>query len=170
MYYVIETNYIGPNGWHEPYTDANKVEISTAPARTNGGAGEICISGWCGTVDNFEVCAHGEHATLEGARSAVYSCFAYLRDKDPHGEPYPPSEPHIVETYRLGKYHPMGADESAAWGREYISANIAADTTDERINEMADELETLANQEGYTLRGIRPLMTAWRNILKGREE
>ena len=32
MYYVIETNYVGPNQTQDQYVDVDRIDISTSPA------------------------------------------------------------------------------------------------------------------------------------------
>ena len=35
MYYIIETNYVGPNRTQDQYVDVDTIVISTSPAMTN---------------------------------------------------------------------------------------------------------------------------------------
>lgn len=148
MYYVIETNYAGPN--HDQHADADIIEISTAPAITNS-SHEVRIEGWCGTTNDWAVYAHGEYASAEEARAAIAEKFGDVRDSDPNGERFESRDEDVVETYKPGKYAMMSSQETADWSYEGIQADIEANTTDERIAELVTEYEAEANSCGYTL-------------------
>lgn len=145
MYYIIETQYVGPNQDQDQYVDVDRVEISTSPAVTNSSR-EECTEGWCGTTNDWAVYAHGEYATIEEALAAVAEKFGEVRDAD---AAYPDSG--IVETYKLGKYTPMGIEETSQWAYAGFSSEINAGTTDDRITELVAEWEGEANSEGWTL-------------------
>jgi len=149
MYYVIETNYVGPNQAQNQYADIDRIEISTSPAITNS-SHEERTEGWCGTTNDFAVYAHGEYATIEEARAAITDRFGEVRDSDANGKAFESDDEHVVETYKPGKYTPMSSQATADWAYEAIQS-VAADTTDERIAELVGELEVAANGEGYTL-------------------
>lgn len=93
-YYVIETNYVDTES-------GDKIEIRTAPARTNF-SHEVRIIGFCGATNNKAVYAHGEFATLESARAAIASLFDVIDDEDDDEA----DDEEIVETYFL-----MGEDD-----------------------------------------------------------
>jgi len=141
MYYIIETNYVGPN----QYADVDRIEISTSPAITNM-SHEECTDGWCGTTNDWAVYAHGEYDTIDDARAAITEKFGEVRDSDENGD----SEG-VIETYKPGKYAPMSSQETADWMHEAIQSDIEAATTDARIAELVDEYEYEANSNGYTL-------------------
>ena len=100
-YYVIETNFVNAE-------KGDKVEIRTAPARTNF-SHEVRIIGFCGATNNKAVYAHGEFATLEAARAAIASLFDVNDDDDDDEEASDDEE--IIETYFL-----KGDDDDAATG------------------------------------------------------
>lgn len=151
MYYIIETCYVGPNQNQDRYVDFDKIEISLSPATTNS-SHEVCISGWCGTTDDFSVHAHGEYSTLEEARAAISERFGgEVRKCDANGDSFEPDQEDVVEVYKPGKYAPMSSESTADWAYDAIQADIAADTTDERIAELVTIYETEANNNGYTL-------------------
>jgi len=150
MYYIIETNYVGPNRTEHQYVDVDKIEISTSPAITNS-SHEKRTEGWCGTTNDWAVYAHGEYTTIEEARSALAEKFGEVRKSNPDGERFKSDEEDVVETYKPGKYAPMGSQASADWAYDFIQSGINAKTTDERIAELVAEYEAEANSNGYTL-------------------
>lgn len=150
MYYIIETNYIGPNQDQDRYVDADTIEIRTSPAVTNS-SHEERTEGWCGSSSNWAVYAHGEYATIEEARAAITENFGEVRDSDANGDSFKSDDERVVETYKLGKYAPMSRDATEDWAYEGIQSDIEANTTDERIAELVAEYEAEANNDGYTL-------------------
>lgn len=148
MYYVIETNYAGPN--HDQHVDSDRIEICSAPAITNSSREER-IEGWCGTTNDWAVYAHGEYETIEEARAAIAEKFGEVRDSNPNGESFESWDEDVVEVYRPGKYAPMSRQGTADWAWEGIQADIGADTTDERIAELVAIYEAEANSHGCTL-------------------
>jgi hypothetical protein len=173
-YYVVETNYEGPN--RDRYIDADRVEIWTVPARHNT-SGRICLEGWCGTTNDWGVYAHGEYDTLEGARAAIAEKFGGVREGDvePHerflwdydGD----DDGEIVERYRLGAFIPYTRDETAEWAWESMEQDITANTTDERLGELVDEYEAAANREGITLHDdLWDVLAEFRERLREDEE
>lgn len=150
MYYVIETNYVGPNRTQEEYVDVDTIDISTSPAMTNLSHVER-NEGWCGTTNGWSVYAHGEYATIDAARAAIAEEFGDVRNTDPDGDSFESDDEAVVETYKVGKYAPMGREATADWAYEGIQSDIEADTTDERIDELVAEYEAEANSIGYAL-------------------
>lgn len=151
MYYIMETNYVGPNQTQDEYVDVDKIEISTSPAITNS-SHEERTEGWCGTTNDWAVYAHGgEYATIEEARAAITEKFGEVRDSDANGDSFESGDEDVVETYKPGKYAPMSSQDTADWAYEGIHSDIEADTTDERIAELVAEYEAEANSNGYTL-------------------
>ena len=88
-FYLVETNFVDTE-------NGDKVEIRTAPARTNF-SHEERIKGFCGATNNRAVYAHGEFATLEEARAVVRSLFD-VTDEDDEAES---DDEELVETYFL---------------------------------------------------------------------
>lgn len=151
MYYIIETNYVGPNQTQDQYVDVNKIEISTSPAITNC-SHEARTEGWCGTTNDWAVYAHGEYTTIEEARAAITEKLGEVRAANGGSFEYSDDE-NVVETYKPGKYAPMSSQATADWVYEGIRSDIDADTTDEGISELVAEYEAEANSHGYTLDG-----------------
>ena len=152
MYYVIESNYVGPNQSQDHYIDADTVEIRTAPARANS-SDEVCIHGWCGTTNDWATYAQGMFETIEAAEAAIRERYGDVRDRDANGdlfEPDPYAED-VVRIYKCGKYEPMGLEFTGNWCYPGFAEDINAYTTDARLAELVDEYEALANDEGYTL-------------------
>jgi len=150
MYYIIETNYVGPNQTQDQYVDVDTIEISTSPAITNS-SHEERIEGWCGTTGDWAVYAHGEYATIEEARAAITEKFGEVRDSDANGDRFDSDDEDVVATYKPGKYAPMSSQATADWAYEGFKSDIEAETTDARIAELVAEYEAEANSNGYTL-------------------
>lgn len=153
-FYIIETNYTGPN--RDQHADASKIEISASPAISNR-SHEVCIDGWCGTTNDMAVYAYGEYDTIEEARAALTKEFGEVRDSDVYGDRFESDDEDVVETYKPGKYTPMGSQTAEALAHE-IQSDIEADTTDDRIAELVAECEADANHEGYTLDSVEGLI------------
>jgi hypothetical protein len=150
MYYIIETNYVGPNQNQDQYIDVDEIKISTSLAITNS-SHEIKIEGWCGTTNDWAVYAHGEYATIEEARAAITEKLGEVRNSDALGDSFESDEDDVIEVFKPGKYAPMSSQATADWTYESIQADIAADTTDERIAELVAEYEAEAHNNGSTL-------------------
>lgn len=138
MFYVIETQYVGPHSREAAYVDASTIEISTTPAVKNSSR-EACVDGWCGTTGDWSVYAHGAYATLEEAKNAIAEKFGAVRETDD------------VAVYKLGKYIPISAEDSVSYAWDGISADVRADTTDEEIDALLMSYEAIANEAGVTL-------------------
>jgi hypothetical protein len=150
MFYIVETQYVGPNQTQGPYVDVDKIEITTSPATTNR-SHEVRTEGWCGTTNDFAVYAHGAYLTIEEARAAIAEKFGKVRASEANGDRFETDDEHVVETYKRGKYAPMSPEEADNWIYESIQSEIEADTTNARIAELAAEYEAEANNNGYTL-------------------
>lgn len=167
-YYIVETNYVGPN--QDQYVDADTIEIRTAPALGNMDH-EPHLDGWCGTTNDRAVYAHGGYATIEEARAAIAEKFGEVRDSDANGDSFESDDEDVVETYKRGKYAPMSSQATADWAYESIQSDIEADTTDERIAELVAEYEAEANSIGCTLDSdLESFMQAHRQKLRDEAE
>jgi len=165
MYYIIETNYVGPNQAQDQYIDADRIEISTSPAIDIDG--DVRIDGSCGTAYDWSTYAHGEYATIDAARAVIADKFGEVRDSNPDGDSFIGYDDDVVEVYKPGKYAPLGSQETAEWACEGIQRDISADTTDERIAELVAEYEAEANSNGYTLdSNLDIVMAAHRQLRK----
>jgi hypothetical protein len=167
-YYVIKTEYVGPN--QDQHVDDDRIEIRTAPARTNS-SNEVRLDGWCGTTNDWAVYAHGEYETEQEARHYIEENFGPVREGDDadnymtfdeEGEPIT-----AVAVFRFGKYAPMNAEATGNYCWEGVRADITADTTDEQIEALIEQYEESVNDEGYTLdrRALEDSMTQRRDDL-----
>lgn len=152
MYYIIETNYVGPNQDQDNYVDADKIEISTSPAITNS-SHEVCIDGWCGTTNDWAVYAHGEYSNIDLARAAITEKFGEVRSFDANGYSFESDDKEVIEIYKPGKYEPLSSEATANWSYDYIQSDINVETTDVHIAELVVEYQSIANSEGYALHG-----------------
>ena len=150
MYYIIETNYVGPNRTQDQYVDVDTIVISTSPAMSNLSHVERTW-GWCGTTNGWAVYAYGEYATIDAARAAIAERFGDVRNTDPDGDSFESDDEGVVETYKVGKFAPVSREGTADWAYDGIQSDIEADTSDERIAELVAEYEAVANSYGYAL-------------------
>jgi len=165
MYYIIETNYVGPNA--AQHVDADTIEITTVPAVSNS-TGQVRLNGWCGTTNDWSVHAHGSYATLSDAMSAIEDLFNEVRDCNPNGDPFLSDDPTVVHVYRPGAYAPMGIQETGEWLSSGFSESILVQTTDEQISALLHDWEAEANHQGYTLhRRAIDLAHDYRSLLNG---
>jgi len=146
MYYIIETNYVGPNRTQDQYVDVDTIVISTSPAMTNLSHVER-TEGWCGTTNGWSVYAHGEYATIDAARAAIAEKFGDVRN----GDSFESDDDDVVETYKVGKFAPLSRQATADWADDGIQSDIEAGTSDVRIAELVAEYEAVANSYGYAL-------------------
>lgn len=140
-YHIIEYTYVGNDGACD-----DKIEISTFPALKLDGDQDECIKGYCGATGDWLINAHGRFMTLEKAREKVEEIFG---DVHMSGNGIDP----VVEIYGRGRYAPMDENNTIDWvcECENISDDIKADTTDERIDELIEGYEEVANDNGCTL-------------------
>lgn len=143
-YYVVEIQYVGPNGRDNQYIDSHEVQIRTTPARYNQ-SGLPCIDNWAGTTNDWCVNAHGEFDTIEEALLAVESIFGETRDADND------QSPDIVMTLRVGALVPYAASESVEYVYGGFDAYIDADSTDEQIEDDVHHWCEQAEGEGIKL-------------------
>ena len=161
-FYIIETNYTGPQPSEEHNIDLATIVISTAPAITNS-SHEARVDGWCGTTDDMAVYAHGEYATLEDAQAALASKFAPVRDCDANRDAFESDDESVVAVYKPGRYTPMSKSATADWIYEGMTASVTAETTDKAITDLASEYEAAASSDGYALDGsVEALLCEYR--------
>lgn len=147
MFYVIETQYVGPNQLDAKHIDSHVFEVATISARTNS-SHEVRTEGWCGTTNDWAVYAHGEFARQESAEDWIKTRLSgdgwREDDLDDLGITDPQSmedeENGVVARFRPGRYIPMTADATGDWIADGLD-DIEADTTDERIDEIIAECQ-----------------------------
>jgi len=151
MFYIIETNYVGPN--QDQHIDADTIDITSEPGRTNMSK-EVRLDGWLETTGDWMVYAHGEYPTIDDARAAISEIFGAVRGSDPEGSSFMSeydAYDNVVERYKPGQYAPMNAEDSIAWVYEGLQESIRVDTTDDDLENLAAGYEANANEYGYTL-------------------
>jgi len=151
MFYVVHSEYAGPNQNQEAYADLSTIEIRTEPARTNMSR-EIRLEGWCGTTNDFSVRAYGEYSTLEAAREAIAEKFGAVRDRDPEGSKFEPEsgDDAVAEIYKPGRYAPLVGEGLSNWICPGIEEDIGASTPRSRFSTLIDDYLDQVNDEGYT--------------------
>lgn len=147
-FYIIETEYVGPDAQSNQHIDTHAIEIRTQPARANM-SGEPVLRGWAGTTNGWATYAHGEHDSLEAAIETVIRHHGPVRDRDPDGEPWPIEDENVVAVYRVGAYAPMSPADTAEWAGQGIAQDVTAGTTPEDVERLLDEYATEAREQGY---------------------
>lgn len=180
MFYLIETDYVGPNkkdaggNW---IGDSRIMSVATSPGTTNQ-SHEPRTEGWLGTTNDNYAYAHGEFETLESAREAAhemgYTCeytpadndyYQIEREKDGVVEQWI-SEEANREQWDAGDWFINGlgrAGTCEAYG-------ITADTTDDELDELVDRAEEEAIGEGAELHGCMQLFTELRDDLRAERD
>ncbi|GIV82736.1 MAG: hypothetical protein KatS3mg051_2090 [Anaerolineae bacterium] len=162
MYYIIETQYVGPSRYGINPITRHHYDITTEPGTTNM-SHEIRTDGWLGTTNDWSRHAHGEYETLEKARKAL---LALLEDR--HGEYHKAEEIDTLEAEFFGlveRYYPTryrtvcdAADWLAGIGdddRVREELGITAETTDAELEEIAQrEQQTAYEDEQMLLDGL----------------
>ena len=164
-YYIIKTDYVGPN--QDQNIDADTIEISTEPARKNM-SGEICLSGWCGTTNDWVVYAHGVYDSEDEARAAINAEFGAVREGN-ENEDFWSFNPASVAVFKPGEYTPFNRSETENWIYESMHNDITAKTTDDEIKTIAADYEDSANDGGYTLTDAEEIMENYRDALINEE-
>jgi hypothetical protein len=139
-YYVIETNYVGPNDLYDPDT----IGIYTQPAYGNMSK-EPVVDGWAGTTNDWATYAHGEFGTIDEARAKIAELYPERREIDEYDD----YDNVIVELYKPGKYAEMSKEGTSDWLARDL--RLTGDETDEQLQEIIEVAESNANDNGCTL-------------------
>lgn len=159
MYYVTETNYVGPNKNDDRYCDADFIEISTSPAVKNLSR-EVCTDGWCGTTNDWALYAHGEFETEQAAREFIQAKWA-IRDDEEFDPRY--ADDGVIARFKIGALEQLSRQRTEDWIYAAMQCDVTADTTDEKISELADEYESSANADGVTLESVEEIIEKFRD-------
>ena len=141
-FYLITETYTGPN--MDQHIDEDVIQIRTEPARTNS-SGEIRISGWCGTTDDWSVHAHGEYDSIEAAKAAIKERFDAVRPCEVDLD-----DDVVVNAYLPGEHIPMTSQQTGDWIFDSLLA-VTANSTDEDLGRLAARLEHEAREDGLKL-------------------
>lgn len=139
-YYVIETQYVGPQD--DSKLDYDRVEISTLPALANL-SGEPVIEGWAGTTNDVAVYGRGEYDSLSAARRYIGRYFEVRETESDREE--------IVESYKIGAYEPLGRDATRDWVYPGAVDDVRAGATAADLDRLAAEYSEYAEREGFSL-------------------
>lgn len=156
MFYILKSDYVGPN--QEQHKNSTKFFVQTVPGQTNS-SHEDRTSGWLGTTNDWSLHAYGEFETLDEAKSKISElCDGAFREIEPeeHDGYYNDGSDDVCLTpyeYMVldGAYEELNEEGSANFAWEGSRQDVTADTTDERIAELVNEYEELANGENATL-------------------
>jgi hypothetical protein len=140
-YYVIETNYVGPNALYDPDT----IGIYTRPAYGNMSQQPV-VDGWAGTTNDWATYAHGEFDSIDEARAKIAELYPERREVDEYDD----YENVIVELYKPGKYAIMTREDTADWLYEDMR-ELTGKESDEKLEEIIGNAESNANDNGCTL-------------------
>lgn len=136
MFYLIETNYVGPN--QDQNADADAVRIQTKPGRTNS-SHEERTEGWLGTTNDWAEYARGKYETEEAARAAIEDLFGECREVELEAC----IDDGVVAAFRLGKFEPMNREATENWIYSGLKCDVTADTTDEQLETLIETVTTL---------------------------
>ena len=145
MFYLIETDYVGPN--QSDNIDARRLDISTEPGRTNQSK-EIRTEGWLGTTNDWSMIAHGEYSTIGGAVEAAIAVLGEGGGREIRNPSA--NDDTIVCAWRFGRLKPMGASWSADWVAP-CETDITGETTDDLLAETVDDCASCCAVDGMKL-------------------
>lgn len=172
-YYITSSEYVGPN--QEERFNSHTYSIHTYAPRTNM-SHEVRTEGWLGTTNDVAEYAHGEFESEEAARAEIGRLLedCGYREID-CSEPVGADGDELiydVARFAVGRFEEWGIESTSTWCYEGIEQDVTADTTDERIEEIADEYEAQANSEGFSLhrRTIIKAAAALRDDLRAERE
>lgn len=135
-YYVIESNYVGPNDLFDP----DHIGIYVTPELGNM-SGEPVIEGWAGTTGDWARYGRGAFGTLEEARARIEELYPDRREEES-------GSPECLEVYRLGELAEMTRALTADW---LSDAKLTGKETDDDLADILDIAEDNANSDGMTL-------------------
>lgn len=150
MFYVIETQYVGPNSLDSQHIDSHVFEVATQPAMTNS-SHDVCTEGWCGTTNDSSVYAHGEYHSQQAAEEWItqhLSESGYREDEldQPAEQHMDDAQDGIVARYRPVRYEPMTAEATKDWVFEALD-EVAADTSDQAVADLVAMLQESSRTE-----------------------
>jgi len=148
MFYVIAIEYEGPNSEDDRFIDADRICIRSEPARTNM-SGEVRVDGWCGTTNDWSITAYGEYETIDEAERAVTDIFGETRDFTSDEA----RQWNAICVYARGAFRPLNKTDAFDYFYAAMEGDVTTTTSDEEIDVLAREYESLANDDGYTLDG-----------------
>lgn len=187
-YYLIETEYVGPNKRYSNGSwrgDTRVLTISTEPGETNS-SHQPRESGWLGTTNDIHAAARGAFDTVEAARIEAHN-LGFTKHRYLDGN----------EEYRYTSDAPSEFEDGEEWvspeaaraqwdaGDWLINAlgsdgvceeyGVTVRTTDEELEQIADRIEDEARHtevDGLTveLHGTIELLTELRDELRGGKE
>ncbi len=140
-FYVVETNYVGPNT--QVHIDGDELEIRTSPALYNSSR-KPCISGWAGTTNDWATYAHGEFSDITSAMKYVRENWG-TRDAENN-----PCDEHVLRTFKIGNLQPLTREETENYIWPEIGL-IPQDITDDEIRVRIDDWTEAAEIDGYAL-------------------
>lgn len=151
MFYVVTHTYTGQDRYERRYVDASTIEVWNEPARMNG-SGQARKRGWCGTMHDWALSAHGEFATLEEALAWIRGRFGEVRRQDQEGEPFAKQAPWQVSVFKP-QFIAMTPQDADDWIYDVLRRHVNAATTDREVWQIADRCEADARAAGYTGNG-----------------
>lgn len=156
MYYLIESQYVGPNrkdsqGNRYP---SGELTIETSPGVRNMSR-EPAIAGWLGTTNDWSLTAHGEYETLEAAQAAADD-LGYTEVSESEYD----DTPDVIET-RVSKADAREQWDASDWlgastsrEKQLSELHITATTTDAELSTIEETLTSDARAEGIELHGL----------------
>lgn len=149
MFYITESVYVGPNKDTRDLINSDFIAIGTEPNRKFG-SNEVCINGFCGSMNDTSINACGEYKTIKEARAAIKAKFGDVRKKDLQGNSFSYDDDDYFEVFKKGLYHRVCKSDVADCVYEDANMDIYDDTSDKEIKKFAAQYESSANSEGCT--------------------
>lgn len=162
-YYLVERRYVGPE--RSGPAPRHTIAITTEPPRTNM-SGEIRLTGWLGTTNDWAEYAHGEYATLDAAEAAAREGWETyeIEDQDEYMD-----DPAVVQVIGLGDHDPRDEWEAGDWlaSTSLEEVGLSAESTDAEVDAKAAELVGEAEADGCWIAGgadaIAEVLRGWRD-------
>lgn len=144
MYYVIESEYVGPISSNETL-DNHWVFIQTEPGRTNS-SNEPREEGWLGNTNNVSVYARGAFGTLEEAKSFIAKEFGKCRfdDEWEYGGV-------VVAAYTVGEFERVSYDAAETWMFDGLEYDVNHRLSEDEIASLAEFYIREARESNYRM-------------------
>lgn len=142
MFYVFSRDYVGVNQDDLQYLDVDTIEVTQEKPD--------CSS----NHNDWSITLLGEFDSLSEVHSFLYGCFKEELRNVEHTLLDDP-ESSSIETYKRGKYAPMGQEETELFLFDGIQQAVSHSTSDKEADELLCGFEESANIElGKTLNPI----------------
>jgi len=145
MHYLIEHEYVGPDR-DKHRNNGHYLEITDEPPRTNQ-SHEVLTEGWLGTTSDWSETAHGEYPRLAGALAAAQQRFELgewtEHERQCARDHYDDCCEGTTFPFAETRYAFVSADDWCGQG----DLEITAETTDDELTALTEQIETEAGED-----------------------